>query len=580
MKATGNFATLLVLVGTALATSMRLGIDAMPANAAMVTAAPTWPISTIAPGRPPIPTLPAGGDATPPLERIDDPVTAGASCTTWYQQSSYGGRWPATSTWWEYRCSYENGYYSNPCTSGACDGFCWYCYWETQVWTDYFYWDGSDAIFYGEAYSDDVVWEGDLAPPSSSNDWWDAPTAGWYALGPALTISTSGRGAGVVSSDPAGISCGATCRATFDPGSTVTLTATADVSSVFAGWSGDCFGTGACQVTMDQAHFVEAIFEPKTFQLTIATAGVGHGVVYLNPGGLGCSACQEPYDIGTVVTLTPSPDASSVFAGWSGDCAGTGTCQVTMDQARSVTATFARRSFTLTVLTAGSGSGHVSSDPAGIACGTTCQAGFDAGSTVTLTATPDQGSVFAGWSGDCAGTGTCQATIDQARSVTATFTLNVPPQAVFTASCTYLTCSFDGGASNNTDGAIARYAWSFGDGGSGTGARASHSYAQPGSYTVTLTVTDNAGAIGTRAITINPISLSARGYKQSGVNRVDLSWNGPSGAPFTIYRNDAKLTTVATTSYTDTVDQRRGSYTYRLCATGGTTCSNQVTVTF
>jgi Divergent InlB B-repeat domain len=158
------------------------------------------------------------------------------------------------STWWEYRCSYEDTFYDNPCTSGACNGFCWYCTWETQNWTDYFYWDGSNAVFYGEAYSDSLVSEGDLFPPYSSTAWWDAPAAQWYSLGPyALTVSKQGDGSGEVSSSPAGIGCGGTCQASFDAGTGVTLTATPDTSSIFTGWSGDCTGTGSCQVTMDHA---------------------------------------------------------------------------------------------------------------------------------------------------------------------------------------------------------------------------------------------------------------------------------------------------------------------------------------
>lgn len=80
--------------------------------------------------------------------------------------------------------------------------------------------------------------------------------------------------------------------------------------------------------------------------------------------------------------------------------------------------------YPLTVAKAGSGSGAVTSSPAGLDCGSTCVASFVDGSSVVLTATPASGSIFAGWSGGgCSGTGTCAVTMSQAQSVTATFDL-------------------------------------------------------------------------------------------------------------------------------------------------------------
>ena len=159
--------------------------------------------------------------------------------------------------------------------------------------------------------------------------------------------------------------------------------------------------------------------------LTVAGAGTGSGTVTSTPSGINCGVtCSASYDSGTVVTLTPTPAAGSVFAGWSGACTGTGTCQVTMSQARNVTATFNLQQFPLTVTKAGTGTGTVTSNPAGIDCGVTCTVLFNSGTVVTLTATPASGSVFAGWSGDCTGSGaTCQVTMNQDRNVTASFAL-------------------------------------------------------------------------------------------------------------------------------------------------------------
>jgi len=76
---------------------------------------------------------------------------------------------------------------------------------------------------------------------------------------------------------------------------------------------------------------------------------------------------------------------------------------------------------TLVVTKAGTGSGTVTSSPAGIACCATCSASFASG-TVTLTASAASGSTFAGWTGDCTGTGTCSVTMSVSHDVTATFT--------------------------------------------------------------------------------------------------------------------------------------------------------------
>ena len=78
---------------------------------------------------------------------------------------------------------------------------------------------------------------------------------------PTLTVSKSGAGSGTVTSSPAGINCGSTCTASYDNGTSVTLSAAAASGSTFAGWSGGgCSGTGTCTVTLTTNTTVTAAF--------------------------------------------------------------------------------------------------------------------------------------------------------------------------------------------------------------------------------------------------------------------------------------------------------------------------------
>lgn len=84
----------------------------------------------------------------------------------------------------------------------------------------------------------------------------------------------------------------------------------------------------------------------------------------------------------------------------------------------------------LTVVRAGTGSGAVTSSPAGIVCGTSCLASYEVGTVVTLTADADASSAFDGWSGaGCTGSGPCIVTLTEALTVTASFTQVIGPPA-------------------------------------------------------------------------------------------------------------------------------------------------------
>ncbi|MGI8514402.1 MAG: InlB B-repeat-containing protein [Acidimicrobiia bacterium] len=95
---------------------------------------------------------------------------------------------------------------------------------------------------------------------------------------------------------------------------------------------------------MNAAKAVTATFNTAgggPFTLTVTKAGTGTGTVTSSPSGIKCGAdCSQSYSSGTVVTLTARATRGATFAGWSGACTGTGSCVVTMNAAKAVTATF------------------------------------------------------------------------------------------------------------------------------------------------------------------------------------------------------------------------------------------------
>jgi hypothetical protein len=79
-----------------------------------------------------------------------------------------------------------------------------------------------------------------------------------------------------------------------------------------------------------------------TFTLSVTKSGTGSGSVASSPAGIDCgSSCDYDYDYDTDVVLNAAADTGSTFSGWSGaGCSGTGTCEVTLTQARAVDAEF------------------------------------------------------------------------------------------------------------------------------------------------------------------------------------------------------------------------------------------------
>ena len=169
--------------------------------------------------------------------------------------------------------------------------------------------------------------------------------------------------------------------------SAVTITATPNVGYAFANWSGDCSGSGLCQVTMAGNKSVTAHFTiVPTHSLTTAVNPPGGGTI--DP-----AAGAHTYSEGAVVNITAAANTGYVFASWSGDCGGTNpnSCSVTMDTAKTVTANFTLLpTYVLTMAT----DGHGTTSPA------VGGHSYPQGSVVPISATPNSGYVFDSWAGD------------------------------------------------------------------------------------------------------------------------------------------------------------------------------------
>lgn len=180
------------------------------------------------------------------------------------------------------------------------------------------------------------------------------------------------------------------------------------------------------------------------------------------------------------------------------------------------------------------------------------------------------------------------ATDTDSRNITVNdSTVNDPPTASFTVSCTDLACDFVD-SSVDGDGTVTAWSWDFGDNAGSTAQNPSHTYAANGTYAVTLTITDDDGAMDSdrQDVTVSEagdFTLSVTGYKNRGLQKADLTWGGATSTNVDVYRDSNKITTTSNDDfYTDNINNRGGgSYTYQVCEAGSTlTCSNEAIVSF
>ncbi|MFM8944858.1 MAG: InlB B-repeat-containing protein, partial [Actinomycetota bacterium] len=242
------------------------------------------------------------------------------------------------------------------------------------------------------------------------------------------------------------INCAAgsgTCAYTYDLNDVIVLTATAEPTYRFTGWTGTagCSGTGTCTVTMAADYGVSATFV-KTYVLSVSTNVGGSiktvdgsgdaitGILCTSAGGAGCS---KTYDVNSSVTLKAFPATGYRFGTWDTDCSGTSlTCALSMTGNKTVGATFVK-TYTLTLEAPNHGTIDWQDDaasPANATCPPTCgELTYDASPLVTVTLTANDeiigGSLwtFQSWTGCPSAAGNvCTVAMDADRTVTAVFT--------------------------------------------------------------------------------------------------------------------------------------------------------------
>jgi PKD repeat protein len=200
--------------------------------------------------------------------------------------------------------------------------------------------------------------------------------------------------------------------------------------------------------------------------------------------------------------------------------------------------------------------GTTSSDPDGVI--TASSWAFGDGSTATgLSATHKFGG---------AGTYTVTLSLTDNRGGVGTWSQpvtvapggNAPPTAAASGSCADLVCSFNSAGSFDPDGSIASYAWDFGDNTQGTGPSPQHTYQAGGTYTVTLTVTDDQGATSTATTSVTATPPPANIAEVVSAGTVGTFQNASVTVPAGVQAGDGMLLFASVNSTAPTVTDPPG----------------------
>lgn len=230
-------------------------------------------------------------------------------------------------------------------------------------------------------------------------------TANYTASLCTLTVNTAGTGSGSVTLSPTAANNAYTC------GTQVQVTAVPASGSSFGNFSGGLTGTTNPQtITLNTSSTVTANFVAGTACTlgTSVTTGSNTGSITTSPSG-------TSFSCGTSITVTATPAQYYSLTGFSGAITGTTNPQTfTLNSNSTIAAAFAQTNFPINTTIVGPGT--VTANPADTGNG------YPSGTSVQLTAVPNSGSTFSGFSGDLTGTTNPQTiTVNAARNVTATF---------------------------------------------------------------------------------------------------------------------------------------------------------------
>ena len=264
---------------------------------------------------------------------------------------------------------------------------------------------------------------------------------------PVVPVLLSVNGAGTITGP--GMACGpgpATCNGSATPDTTIEFTATPTTTGGTVSWIGCTTASGTlCTVEVGTDPIaVTATFSGGTTGgggsgsfVTLSVSVTGNGVVTTTStsgpaiwctasGGSGCTATVQQ-NTSVQLHAIPASGLSGDFQGWGGSCTSglSTTCTLVMASAKTAIAGFAGSYSTVQLTGSVSGSGTISGG--GLKCSTTGSAGCSSpepvNARIDLTATPNAGNAFSGWSGACSGSAaTCTVLMSAAESVSATFT--------------------------------------------------------------------------------------------------------------------------------------------------------------